>query len=32
MGFSTGTPESLNANLNDPEAVSATVMIYGVRF
>jgi dienelactone hydrolase len=32
MGFSTGAQESLNANLNDPEAVSATVMIYGSGF
>ena len=29
IGFSMGGQESLNANLNDPEAVSATVMIYG---
>jgi carboxymethylenebutenolidase len=27
-----GALESLNANLNDPEAVSATVMIYGLGF
>ena len=26
IGFSMGGQESLNANLNDPEAVSATVM------
>jgi len=32
MGFSMGARESLNANLNDPEAVSATVMIYGSGF
>jgi carboxymethylenebutenolidase len=32
MGFSMGAQESLNANLNDPEAVSATVMIYGSGF
>jgi len=32
MGFSMGAHESLNANLNDPEAVSATVMIYGSGF
>jgi carboxymethylenebutenolidase len=32
MGFSMGAEESLNANLNDPEAVSATVMIYGSGF
>jgi carboxymethylenebutenolidase len=29
IGFSMGGQESLNANLNDPEAVSATVIIYG---
>lgn len=29
IGFSMGAQEALNANLNDPEAVSATVMIYG---
>lgn len=29
IGFSMGGQESLNANLNDPDAVSATVMIYG---
>src|SRR6267154_4217294 len=28
IGFSMGGQESLNANLKDPEAVSATVMIY----
>jgi len=32
IGFSMGALESLNANLNDPEAVSATVMIYGLGF
>ncbi len=32
MGFSMGAQESLIANLNDPEAVSATVMIYGFGF
>jgi carboxymethylenebutenolidase len=32
IGFSMGAMESLNANLNDPEAVSATVMIYGSGF
>jgi carboxymethylenebutenolidase len=32
LGFSMGGLESLNANLNDPEAVSATVMIYGAGF
>ena len=32
LGFSMGGQESLNANLNDPEAVSATVMIYGSGF
>ena len=32
LGFSMGGLESLNANLNDPEAVSATVMIYGSGF
>jgi carboxymethylenebutenolidase len=32
IGFSMGALESLNANLNDPEAVSATVMIYGSGF
>jgi carboxymethylenebutenolidase len=32
IGFSMGGPESLNANLNDPEAVSATAMIYGSGF
>ena len=32
IGFSMGGQESLNANLNDPEAVSATVMIYGSGF
>ena len=29
IGFSMGGQESLNANLNDAEAVSATAMIYG---
>ncbi len=29
IGFSMGGQESLNANLNDAEVVSATVMIYG---
>jgi carboxymethylenebutenolidase len=32
IGFSMGAQESLNANLNDPEGVSATVMIYGFGF
>ena len=32
VGFSMGGIESLNANLNDPEAVSATVIIYGFGF
>jgi len=32
IGFSMGGQESLNANLNDPEAVSATVIIYGFGF
>jgi carboxymethylenebutenolidase len=32
IGFSMGGQESLNANLNDPEAVSATVIIYGSGF
>src|SRR5882724_11070165 len=32
IGFSMGGQESLNANLNDPEAVSATVIIYGAGF
>ena len=32
IGFSMGGQESLNANLNDPEAVSATVLIYGAGF
>jgi carboxymethylenebutenolidase len=32
LGFSMGGLESLNANLNDPDAVSATVMIYGSGF
>lgn len=32
LGFSMGGQESLNANLNDPDAVSATVMIYGAGF
>lgn len=32
IGFSMGAQESLNANLNDPEGVSATVMIYGSGF
>jgi len=32
IGFSMGGQESLIANLNDPEAVSATVMIYGSGF
>jgi len=32
VGFSMGGLESLNANLNDPDAVSATVMIYGFGF
>jgi carboxymethylenebutenolidase len=32
IGFSMGGQESLIANLNDPDAVSATVMIYGFGF
>jgi len=32
IGFSMGGQEALNANLNDPDAVSATVMIYGFGF
>jgi carboxymethylenebutenolidase len=32
IGFSMGGQESLSANLNDPEAVSATVIIYGSGF
>jgi carboxymethylenebutenolidase len=32
IGFSMGAQESLNANLNDPDVVSATVMIYGFGF
>jgi carboxymethylenebutenolidase len=32
IGFSMGGLESLNANLNDPDAVSATVIIYGSGF
>lgn len=32
IGFSMGGLESLNANLNDPESVSATVIIYGGDF
>ena len=32
IGFSMGGQESLNANLNDPEAVDASVMIYGSGF
>jgi carboxymethylenebutenolidase len=32
IGFSMGGLESLNANLNDPEAVSASVLIYGFGF
>ena len=32
IGFSMGGLESLHANLNDPDAVSATVMIYGAGF
>ena len=32
LGFSMGTLESLNANLNDPEAVSASAVIYGFGF
>jgi carboxymethylenebutenolidase len=32
IGFSMGGQESLNATLNDPEAVSATVIIYGFGF
>jgi carboxymethylenebutenolidase len=32
IGFSMGGQESLNANLNDPQAVNASVMIYGSGF
>jgi carboxymethylenebutenolidase len=32
IGFSMGGQEALNANLNDPDAVSATVMVYGFGF
>ena len=32
IGFSIGGQESLNANLNDPEAVSGTVIVYGSGF
>lgn len=32
IGFSMGGMESLNANLNDPEAVNGTVIIYGGGF
>jgi carboxymethylenebutenolidase len=32
IGFSMGGQESLNANLHDPEAVNASVMIYGSGF
>jgi dienelactone hydrolase len=32
VGYSMGGQEALNANLNDPDAVSATVMIYGFGF
>jgi carboxymethylenebutenolidase len=32
IGFSMGGREALNANLNDPDAVSATVMVYGFGF
>jgi carboxymethylenebutenolidase len=32
VGFSMGGQEALEANLNDPHAVSATVMVYGVGF
>jgi carboxymethylenebutenolidase len=32
IGFSMGGQESLNANLNDPEAVSASVIVYGSGF
>lgn len=32
IGFSMGAQEALNANLNDPDAVSATVMVYGFGF
>jgi dienelactone hydrolase len=32
VGFSMGGQESLNADLNDPEAVSATVIIYASGF
>ncbi len=32
IGFSMGGQESLNANLNDPEAVRASVIVYGSGF
>jgi dienelactone hydrolase len=32
IGFSMGGQESINANLNDPDAVSATIMVYGFGF
>jgi carboxymethylenebutenolidase len=32
IGFSMGGLESLNANLNDPKAVNASVMVYGSGF
>jgi carboxymethylenebutenolidase len=32
LGFSMGGQESLNANLNDPEAVRASVIVYGSGF
>jgi carboxymethylenebutenolidase len=32
IGFSMGGQESLNANLNDPDSISATVIIYGFGF
>ena len=32
IGFSMGGYQSLNANLNDPDAVSATVIVYGFGF
>jgi len=32
LGFSMGGQESLNANLNDPKTVNATVMVYGSGF
>jgi dienelactone hydrolase len=32
IGFSMGGQESLNAHLNDPKAVNASVMVYGSGF